>query len=307
LTHEEIIGHLATHYGGDVPARTLWLQAGGSDDEIAYDGSATQRWTAMWNAALTDADDRHMALVREMLLDNPGDAALSAWVVERSREAPEFFRGPIASLVDVLDAADPGLEADEGRAWLQSLPVVSAPLTFMVLAEALEKRLSDEQRAGVEEWLDVVGQDAAGAAVPTLSGIGKLLRREIDLALPPGEWEEDEALRPAGELLGKQRSDFELWSRDEPPLTPSRAREARERLEAITEELEPVLPDSGPVAVLLMLMESHLAPLAAVEDEEPGEEVETRARALRLALWATSPREDPSATSATSAEPEAEA
>ncbi len=307
MTDEEIIGHLAAHYGGDVSARTLWLQAGGPEDEIAFDVSPTERWTAMWNAALADVEDRHLALVREMLLDSPGDAALLEVVGERAHEAPDFVRGPIALLVDVLAAADPGLEADEGRAWLRSLRVLSAPRTFMVLAEALEKRLSDEQRARVEEWLDVVGQGAPDDAVPELSGIGKLLRREIDLAVPPGSWESDDALMPAGGLLAELKRDFELWSREEAPLTPPRAGEARERLEAITEELEPVLPDSGPAAILLMLMESHLAPLAAWEEEEPAEEIETRARALRLALWATSPEEVSSGTSTASAEPEAEA
>ena len=73
---DEIIGYLSGKYVGPVATRALWGWAGGKEDEVVYFESSIEQWRALWKKARGGASVSPLALLREALLDDPGNSFL---------------------------------------------------------------------------------------------------------------------------------------------------------------------------------------------------------------------------------------
>jgi len=156
---------LAEKYPGLGERRGLWLWAGGWDRAVDY-GPPDAAWTAMWRAVLDEEGGTPdpLELVREALIDHPGEAAWLAYVTSQ-RKGPEstvMLETPV--VVELVERLGPELGAPETaetalRSLLAAFNRGSFADLYAALAPTLQGRWSGGFRRDLERGLARLVED----------------------------------------------------------------------------------------------------------------------------------------------------
>jgi len=99
VSDAQIIAYLAEAYGSSLSKRALWTWSGGLPETVDFDPNPLESWDRMWAVAGKGSPPSRVALVREMLFDNPGQALLIAYLAavtkkryQVAKQAVNFFR-----------------------------------------------------------------------------------------------------------------------------------------------------------------------------------------------------------------------
>jgi len=155
---ESAVALLGRRYGGTVATRGLWQWSGGLAETIPFAEPPSHAWSELWALARNGSSVTPVALLRQVLFDEPGDGETLRLLAELAAESAADRKGAAERLVAELGKhEEPNVAGllDEAA----ELRPLSSGIAFALMAPMLQARLDSDRRSMVRSRLDAIVDD----------------------------------------------------------------------------------------------------------------------------------------------------